>query len=209
MAFQNKPSAEELATWFAGVQLFEGADHRKYIGGIVCIENKQMRQWNPYPLAGTRIAYFWDWIAAEGLRATINAEDPFELDLPFMQDLQNVGGFITAKSLVVRATVTVIGPDGETMRESVARKQVSMNMKIGPYGNKTTIPDYNAVMRAETGAVSRAVAQLGMLALPGSGIASAEDMRDYEYDAGDGGGQESPAANEPSGRRAVNPKSQS
>ena len=204
MAFQTKPSPDEMAAWFANVQLFDGADHRKYVGGIVCIENKQMRQWNPYPLAGTRIAYFWDWVTAMDLCATIEADDPVELDLPFMAAPEgSADKYIVAKSLVTRAVVTVTDKNGLVLRSSIGRKQVSMNMKVGPYGSKKTVPDYTAVMKGETGAVARAVAQLGMLSLPGSGIASAEDMQDYEYDAGgDGDGQ----SVEPAGRRAVNPK---
>jgi hypothetical protein len=39
-------------------------------------------------------------------------------------------------------------------------------------------PDPNAFMKAETGAVGRALGMAGMLVIPGSGVATAEDMQE-------------------------------
>lgn len=43
--------------------------------------------------------------------------------------------------------------------------------QLGRYG-----PDDNALMKAETGAIGRALGMAGMLVIPGSGVATAEDM---------------------------------
>jgi hypothetical protein len=40
--------------------------------------------------------------------------------------------------------------------------------------------DENAIMKAETGAVGRALGMAGMLVLPGSGVATAEDMQEMQ-----------------------------
>lgn len=64
----------------------------------------------------------------------------------------------------------------------------------GNYGKE----DPFAPMKAETGAVGRALGMAGMLVIPGSGIATAEDM--HEAAAGPGGvalGEEAPLPSEP------------
>jgi len=210
MSWSSEPSTEEIIKWFNGIPLHEGMDQykSKYIGGIVVIKNAQTKQYNPYPLAGTRIAYFWDWVTHNDYRAVIETRDPVEFDMPFRAG-EEAGTFLTAKSLYVAATVRVMDHEGNVLRESTARKQVALNMKVNNWVNgkaagKITIPDFTSCMKAETGAIARAVAQLGMLSLPGSGIASAEDMQEFISNSEDENVVSK--SSEPQGRKASSPK---
>lgn len=217
MCWDKKPSADEMAKWFSQVKLHDELDHANYIGGIVVIENKQLKQWNPYPLAGVRIAYFWDWVDSHGYAAHIDTTAPEILDFPFTKG-QGDDPFTNAKTLLVSAHVKVL--EGErVVREATAQKQVTLNMKVGGTWdgqlkrkvNQSTIPDFTSVMKAETGAVARALANMGMLALPGSGVASAEDIFEYMRDAEETmeGTTNVDQQQQPVSRRADNPKSAS
>lgn len=66
---------------------------------------------------------------------------------------------------------------GETVRDPApATKMVPM---LGRYG-----PDVHALEKAETGAVGRALGMAGMLVVPGTGVATAEDMRELAEQEG-------------------------
>lgn len=66
---------------------------------------------------------------------------------------------------------------GKTVIDAApATKQVPV---LGRYG-----PDDNAVMKAQTGAVGRALGMAGMLIVPGTGVATAEDMRELAAQEG-------------------------
>src|SRR5215218_10140963 len=77
----ERPSAQEVAEWFATVPLHEGMKHEPYVGGVTLIpakeksdeivgydddgfaivrENVQKLTWTPYMKVDTRIRYFWD-----------------------------------------------------------------------------------------------------------------------------------------------------
>lgn len=66
---------------------------------------------------------------------------------------------------------------GETIIDAPpATKQVPTLRKYGP--------DDSVIMKAETGAIGRALGMAGMLIVPGTGIATAEDMREAISDRG-------------------------
>lgn len=68
-------------------------------------------------------------------------------------------------------TAVEVSIEGEPIFVSPpATKQVNL---LGRYG-----PDENAKMKAETGAIGRALGFAGILVAPGSGVATAEDMQD-------------------------------
>jgi hypothetical protein len=66
------------------------------------------------------------------------------------------------------------------MDPPAATKNVPM---LNSYGNVDT----NALMKAETGAVGRALGMAGMLVIPGTGLATAEDMQEAAAIREDGG----------------------
>lgn len=201
MTWDRKPSADEVAQWFSKVPLHDGMEHDRYIGGIVAIENTQTKQWNAYATVAARVAYFWDWCLHNQFNGEVMSGDPFEQPLMFAKEK-------TAQSLAVQAVVTV--RDGEdVVRRATGQKQVDMGWKMRKTGDR--FPDLTALMKAETGAVGRALGNLGMLTLPGSGVASADDIYEYlrqEREAEDDGvasaqqGKSEPRAD----RRAPNPK---
>ncbi|GAC1524619.1 MAG: hypothetical protein NVS3B1_12590 [Marmoricola sp.] len=61
--------------------------------------------------------------------------------------------------------------DAHPIREGRGTKMVPLLL-----GRDTKYPDVNAIMKAETGAVGRAIGFAGIFNIPGSGVATAEDM---------------------------------
>lgn len=175
--FDHKPSQEEISKWFAGFKLHTGLKHEQYVGGIVAIENRDRGGsiWMLYINATARISYFWDWIEVNGYNASIDVTAPIERDVELPDDKK-------ARLFYMEAKVLVENPESHhVIREAVGRKQVeSVKFKRGFNGAPGRIvPDTDSLMKAETGAIARALGTIGMLALPGSGLATAEDMSDY------------------------------
>lgn len=90
--------------------------------------------------------------------------------------------------------------DGRPTREGRGTKMVPLLL-----GRDTKYPDQNAIMKAETGAIGRAIAFAGIFNIPGSGVATAEDMieamageraapSDTSEDNGGSGPEQPPAA---------------
>lgn len=177
--FPHLPSPEEVSEWFARFKLHEGLEHARYIGGIVCIENttgygaNRVSTWVPYVNATARIAYFWDWCDKNGLRGQVDVSDVDDLDIELPRG--------TSRQAVMRARVSAIAPTGEVIREATGQKQVNKTIFKKGYNGAPgyVITDNDFIMKAETGSVARAMGMLGMLTLPGSGIATAEDMGEY------------------------------
>lgn len=70
----------------------------------------------------------------------------------------------------------VRGERAEPILQGVATKQVSMTKSYGTNA-RTSYPDDNCLMKAETGAVGRALGFMGMLVI-GTGVATAEDVQE-------------------------------
>lgn len=180
--FDHKPSQEEIAKWFAGFKLHDGLEHSRYVGGIVAIENKMggKSTWSLYINATARISYFWDWVDQNDYVARIDVDGPHDLEIHLPEDKKSRQIFITA-------TITVATPksfdsvEKMLIRKSSGKKQVGTTIFRRGYNGAPGVvfPDNDAIMKAETGAIARALGSLGMLALPGSGLATAEDMLDY------------------------------
>lgn len=189
--FDHKPSQEELAKWFYGFKLHKGLEHKQYVGGIVVIENKDRGKtsWVPYVNATSRIAYFWDWVDVNGHLAFIEISEPTSVEIELPNDRKSRQFYITAEVVVekeIDGAQRLEGPPSyiRTVRKATGRKQVATTkLKRGWDGKPDIIlPDSDSLMKAETGAVARALGTLGMLALPGSGLATAEDMSEYLSD---------------------------
>jgi hypothetical protein len=67
--------------------------------------------------------------------------------------------------------VSIVSKDGAVLRTGVATKQVPLLM-----GRSQPYADPSSLMKAETGALGRALGFAGIFVIPGSGVATAEDM---------------------------------
>lgn len=191
----NPPDGRSFADWFrANVKLHEGMKHEDYVNGITLIPNKETVKvtrngeiteierlvFSPYPQVETRVAYFWDWCRVNGYLGEIEILPP-PLQNPTLPD----GIFATVvKSgtqshtwLGAKARVRAFERDVRSgdkgrlvLSPPKATKTVPLHLRFGP--------DVNAPLKAETGAIGRALGFAGMLVIPGAGISTAEDMLD-------------------------------
>jgi hypothetical protein len=203
----HKPTADEVAAWFKTQPLDEGMSHEDYVSGVVVIpakekvekqverngrlgteETKEMT-FTPYVRVDTRISYFRKLAELDGLVAVI---EPVAVPKSDAQAFDNTnmppgfwwhimgGGSSAKRYLCCTMRVALYDKtewhgtrtaDGEIplrpVREGVGTKQV--------YGE----PEVNALARAETGAIGRALGVAGILVI-GTGIATAEDMQELK-----------------------------
>jgi hypothetical protein len=204
--YNERPTPEQVAEWFQTVPLHSGMQHEDYIGGVTLIqaveksdevvgydkdELPQIRErrdlvYVPYVKVETRVAYFWrlmelrSWIGEITPVVTPGAEiglppgffkyaaaDPKGKTIPFV-----------GCSMVMRAWEPMTG---------VSERRLMLSPPPGTKKVATATKwevDQNALMKAETGAVGRALGMGGILVVPGSGVATAEDMQDAQVPAG-------------------------
>lgn len=194
------PSADEFADWFMkSVRIHDGLDPGNYVGGITLIPAKEKRQveerrgqqvvfvdqyrmtYTPYAKVETRIAYFWDlcmdrgWVGEIAPLIPPNAMTQIQeatIGEPFylMPSLREDGriGYQRACTMRVRA----YDPDRGGRHGGVVMMPPG-GTKVGPFSS-----DMNSALRVETGAVGRALGMAGILVIPGSGVATAEDMQE-------------------------------
>lgn len=212
--YGDAPTGAEVAEWFEGnVALHEGLEHDRYVQGVTMISQSekgpeirddrivevQRLVHVPYIKVETRVAYFWDLMLEKGCLGVIEPVDVprveasginnsnlpkgfFRIPVPVIQNGQPGHVHFIACSM----KVTVYEPDIRSggrgrvvMDPPPATKQIAM---IDRWGK----PDPYALMKAETGAVGRALGMAGMLVLPGSGVATAEDMQEMQAATGAG-----------------------
>lgn len=194
----ERPDGEEVAKWFKeSVTLHEGMGHEDYVSGVTIIPAKETYStigyvdgspdpiigdmmaltFTPYIRVDTRIRYFWDWMAKHDEwigtieRVKVAEQDPHLPDGFFYQQVRRADDKeVTFIGCSMRVTV-VKRDGGEAVIEApAATKLVPV---LNRYGE-----DPNAMMKAETGAIGRALGFAGILVAPGSGIATAEDMQE-------------------------------
>lgn len=211
----KRPTGEEVAHWFQSVPLDEGMRHEDHIGGITIISAKETRLelqqgqfvdverlvHVPYPRVDSRIAYFWQLCAANGWTGEIAPVNVPRTRAPGMNNENLPPGFakvpviLPDKRVVTYITctqrVTVTLGDSGRFQKSVrnpppATKQVPLVDRWGK-------PDDNAMMKAETGAIGRALGMAGVFVIPGAGVATAEDMQEYLAQTGAAAGAPEPA----------------
>lgn len=211
--YNERPTADAVADWFYTVSLHSDMQHRDYVSGIVLIPAKeksdelvsfdksglpQLRErtdlvYIPYVKVETRVAYFWRYVEInEGWVASI---DP--VVSPGTEQLGLPPGYFK---------YAAADPKGKTVSFVCCSMRVKVVDDTGklimhpPPGTKAIATstrwdvDQNALMKAETGAVGRALGMAGMLVVPGSGVATAEDMDDAAVPAGAAAEPELPAA---------------
>lgn len=186
----TRPTGKEVADWFlSNAPMHPGMDPARYVTGVVLIPAKEklpgggeQHVYVPYVKVETRVAYFWDFVrtldgavgeiqAAEVPR--VSEQGVYNMNLPpgfFRMAVQDATGKFV-HFLCCSQQVRVADAAGKhIMRPATGTKMVSL---LGRFG-----VDENAIMKAETGAVGRALGMAGMLVLPGSGVATAEDMQE-------------------------------
>lgn len=195
----QRPTGDELAAWFKeNVTLHEelADDHEKYVSGIVVIDqvekvrttvdgeiSEQSRlTFTPYTTVSARLVYFRDLMEARGHRWEIVPDPGTRRDehMPagfFRYSVEAESGAVSkfiGCSMILRAFEKDIraGMAGRLVLSPPAGSKVVKTL------NYRNLPDENALMRAQTGAIGRALGFAGMLVLPGTGIATAEDVRE-------------------------------
>ncbi len=169
--------------------------------GAPVIDKRKNLYYVPYAKVETRVKYFWDLcdaLDAVGVIEPVAPPKPVET-LPegfYRLAIKNSNGQdVIYVCCTMRATIyakdsiemkpVVNRRTGETryerqgkvlMQGAPASKMVAT---LGRYG-----PDNFSLMKAETGAVGRALGLLGMLVVPGSGVATAEDVQEAMSEAG-------------------------
>jgi hypothetical protein len=192
----------EHQDWLSGITLIEATEKHDHITGFASDGRPQVMKdveslhLIPYPRVDARVAYFnrlmeltEDWT---GFILPVPAADPKGMAVGFyamkvaLPDGKLVSAVCyTARILVIEGEVVwepEVDPDG------VERRYPHGDVILaGAHGTKS-VPlvdrwgrfDANAVMKAQTGGVGRALGYAGMLVIPGTGVATAEDMREAQ-----------------------------
>lgn len=204
---ENVPIDERLdaKNYVAGVTLIPTNEKSKEVVGWDAGNSALFQDvWDlvltPYMRVETRVKYFHDLMALDGHLGVIAP-----VELPEQDPRLPVGFFPTAISSGPDGN-KVVRYVGCTMKVTVYKKgslkeeKVLLNTRRGEYemvrrgtilldGTPATKvvpvlsydkPDTYALMKAETGAVGRALAMAGMLVIPGTGLASAEDVLEID-----------------------------
>lgn len=169
--------------------------------GVPTIDERTNLHYVPYAKVETRVKYFWDVVAAldavgfiepvappkpagnlpEGFYAMAVTTTDGKIAQHICATMRATvyeRGTIDYEQIVNRRTgeITTVRTGKVLMQGAPASKQVPV---LGRFGS-----DANALMKAETGAVGRALGMLGMLVVPGSGVATAEDMLEAQGQEG-------------------------
>lgn len=197
----ERPDPADVIKWFTeNAPLHEGMDPQRYVTGVTLIpaiekqkklvqgqETEERRQtYTPYVRVDTRILYWWDWCRENGVLGVVEAvpvprmrdNGYFNEHLPpgyFVHTVQEAAGFKSyiGCSLVVRAFKPDVRSGGRG-REVFAP---TYGTKVVPTANRWGADD-DALHKAQTGAMGRALGMAGMLVIPGAGVATYEDMVD-------------------------------
>lgn len=198
-----KPSSAQVAAWFATVPLDEGMENEHYVGGVVIIPQSEKVKYTkkdgsgtveryemtftPYMQIGTRIGYMRRLAEHRGL---IYHPEPAKVPRSHKSDSIYFNGnmpdglwwhVVMNEGQPVRylcCTMQVALYDPQTYMQKL-RGQDPMPMLLGT-GTKQVSggPDPNGLMKAQTGAIGRALGVAGILVV-GTGIATAEDMQEF------------------------------
>jgi hypothetical protein len=187
--------------YVGGITLIQGVEKADEIVGYdgdgrpVIVEDVRNVTFTPYMKVETRVAYFHDYVDHLG------ADDRYAEvgTVPIIEPITPVGGealglppgffayrasgpkgevkFIGCSyrvAIVERPKFVESGIAGRRVMEAIPILE-GRGTKVVPTSTRYDV-DLNAVMKAETGAIGRALGVAGILVLPGSGIATAEDM---------------------------------
>lgn len=194
--------------YIGGIVLIEGKETFKKVieneEGTPGIVDHERLGFTPYAKVDVRVAYFWDLIALHpdwigviepAAVSRITAQGFTNLNLPpgfFRHQVEGADGNWTQ---FVGCSMQVRVYDRNDSRIEVwhdetgepQQKIIGKPILQSPAGTKLVAAigqwdkiDPFAIMKAETGAVGRGLGMAGMLVIPGSGIATAEDVQEAE-----------------------------
>lgn len=183
--------------YVGGVVLIPATEKSKTVtgfeGAAPTIEEIENLVLTPYIRVETRLKYFHDLCDQERWQGFIEAAPIEEQDpkLPpgFFYHLVPTGENRGVRYIACSMQVTIY--EKGSVQERLTKKgkiRTGTIVRIAPAGTKAvplvrtgrngSYADDNAVMKAETGAIGRALGMAGMLVIPGSGIATAEDVQE-------------------------------
>lgn len=202
--FAKVPIHEELDRdrYLGGIVLIEQRLKMNEIAGFTngrpnVVEDVQHITYTPYPKVETRVQYFWDLMAEHeewlGVIEPVGGDPKFGPGFSFRtfpgtKNSKPVNYAFVVCSMQVTVferesyeeKVVQVGHRGETktIRTGKTIIKASSGTKMVPANNRYGDVDANVMMKAETGAVGRALGMAGMLVVPGAGVATAEDMHE-------------------------------
>jgi hypothetical protein len=210
---ENVPLHDDLEPdhYVQGVTLIQQTEKTKDVIGVQdgkpVIGEVENLIWVPYAKVETRVKYFHDLMALHddwfGVIEPVEVEGGkskgfppgfFTMTItPTKNGLKEEQGRFVCCSMRVR----VYKADKVYEKELVNRRTGETTLvrhgelvldgapgtKMVPLLNRYGEPDQNAIMKAETGAVGRALGLAGMLVIPGTGVATAEDMQEAQAGA--------------------------
>jgi hypothetical protein len=227
----ERPTAEEFGEWFGkNVKLDPALEPEDYVGGIVLIpavekarivsgynqqsggaiiDEREQLVFVPYGKVETRIAYYWDLLAAHPdwvgeityVQTTRPSVEPIATKEQVLHGEQMIdretsrvpavaqiveqlpdGFFLMSVPVGTSFThflcctieITIKDDTGKLLRKGRGTKMVALT-RSGRSADRVWA-DENSIMKAETGALGRALGVAGVFVIPGSGVATAEDM---------------------------------
>lgn len=200
---ENVPIADGLdhANYVAGVTLIPANEKTKEVtgwdqGNSPVLQDVWDLVYTPYIRVETRVKYFHDLMAEEKTVGIIEPVATEEQDprLPrgFFKLVIGAGDGKEVRYIGCTMKVTVFKA-GSLKEEKVlvdSRKGIYETRRVGKIVREFTPatkivpvlsyekPDPFALMKAETGAAGRALGMAGMLVIPGTGLATAEDLQE-------------------------------
>lgn len=189
----------EHEDWISGITLIQATEKQDEVLGFDSsgrpniMRDVQNVFYIPYPKVETRVNYFdklveqrEDW---SGFILPVAAADPkgmsvgyFAVKVALPDGKAATAICYTARMLVIKGDVTWYAfedADGVTRRYPTGKVLMEhTGTKSVPFLDRYGKLDANAMMKAETGAKGRALGFAGMLVIPGTGVATAEDMQE-------------------------------
>lgn len=192
------PEGLDVANYVSGVTLIQSTEDAKEVIGFKDDGTPTWREishivYVPYVKVETRVQFFHDLMAQHredwlGVIEPVSVPNPSpdlppgffkftSADTPFICCTMKVTVFerSTVKWVETRNVQT-----GEMERVRVGKTIIDAPPATKMVPSKRKYADSSSIMKAETGAVGRALGMAGMLIVPGSGVATAEDVREAQ-----------------------------
>lgn len=165
--------------------------------GAPLIDERKNLYYVPYAKVETRVKYFWDFVKAIDAVGFIEPVAPpkpsetlpegfYKLVVPDAQNKQVIYVCCTMRATIYEKDSVEMEPVVNRRTGDVHYVRTGKIIMQGAPGSKMVAtlarfgPDNFSLMKAETGAVGRCLGLLGMLVVPGSGVATAEDVQEAQ-----------------------------